>query len=342
MAIQVNTVQATSLITDCIKAQLVPMITGSPGQGKSAIVHAIAEEYNLAVIDVRLSQCDPTDLLGLPSVNKETGRASYSPMDIFPLEGDSLPKGKEGWLLFFDEMNSAPMSVQAACYKITLDRQIGQYNLHDKVAIVCAGNLDTDNAIVNRLSTAMQSRLVHLELTTDMQVWLDWASANGIDYRIGAYINFKPDNLLKFSPDHSDKTFPCPRTWEFVSRLIEGWKEIPDSKIPLLAGTVSEGVAREFFTFCKIFQELPTVQQILKDPKNIKVPTDPGTLYALSGSIGHHAGLKNMDTLMEYVIRMPVEFQVITLKDIIKRKPECIDAASVSTWIQEKGDELFS
>lgn len=54
--------ECRAAVTNAIKAKLVPMIHGSPGIGKSAIVHAIAGEFNLKVIDLRLSQCDPTDL----------------------------------------------------------------------------------------------------------------------------------------------------------------------------------------------------------------------------------------------------------------------------------------
>ena len=54
--------QAISMITTCIRAGLVPMMLGSPGIGKSQINRQIAEDYKLKVIDLRLSQCDPTDL----------------------------------------------------------------------------------------------------------------------------------------------------------------------------------------------------------------------------------------------------------------------------------------
>ena len=126
MAIQLNTVQAKEAIIDCMKTKLVPFLTGSPGMGKSSIIHEIADEFNLELIDLRLSQCEPTDLIGFPSIDLQDfqvdeqmlgsvyGRASYKPMATFPLKGDSLPKGKAGWLLFLDEFNSAPRSVQAA------------------------------------------------------------------------------------------------------------------------------------------------------------------------------------------------------------------------------------
>lgn len=109
---QVRISEAKDMLADIIKARLVPMMIGSPAVGKSSIVHEIAKDYNLKVMDLRLSQCDPTDLLGMPQVSD--GRASYAPMNTFLLENDPLPEGYNGVLLFLDEFNSAPRSVQAA------------------------------------------------------------------------------------------------------------------------------------------------------------------------------------------------------------------------------------
>lgn len=205
-----NSIELEDSIIDTIQAGLVAMITSSPGLGKSAIARNIAKKFNLALIDLRLSQLDPTDLIGFPTHNGE--RMGYAPPEHFPLEGlDNLPKGKDGWLLFLDEFSSASLSVQAAGYKLVLDRQVGKYNLHKNVAIVCAGNKETDSAIVNRMSTAMQSRLIHLELDVDIKTWLSWASENGIDYRVVSYIESRPEHLHQFDPNHNDKTFACPQ-----------------------------------------------------------------------------------------------------------------------------------
>ena len=87
---QVKISQAITMITGFIKAKLVPMLVGSPGSGKSQIVHQIAKEYGLKVIDLRLSQCDPCDLMGFPTV--QGNKADYVPMATFPIEGDAIPK----------------------------------------------------------------------------------------------------------------------------------------------------------------------------------------------------------------------------------------------------------
>ena len=74
--------------------------------------------------------------------------------------GQRQPTYYAGWLLFLDEFNSASVAVQAASYKIVLDRMVGKGHLHKNVAVVCAGNLESDGAIVEQMSTPLQSRLV--------------------------------------------------------------------------------------------------------------------------------------------------------------------------------------
>jgi len=219
---------------------------------------------------------------------------------------------------------------------------VGNHKLHEKCVVICAGNKSTDNAIVSRMSTAMQSRLVHLELESDYKAWLNWASGANIDYRITSFINFKPEILNSFDPDHQDKTFACGRTWEFVSKLISNWpNKIPEDKRPLLSGTVSEGVSREFMVFCEIFTSLPTIAQITANPESIKVPDEPSVQYAISGSIGNHCDENNIDKLMLFINRLPMEFQVITLQDIMKRKLELSENTSVKKWITTNAKELF-
>ena len=341
MAITLNTAHAKEAITDALIAKLPVMLHGSPGLGKSSIIKEIAKEFNLKLIDVRLSQCDPTDINGLPTFNQETGKARYAPIDTFPLEGDEIPKGYQGFMIFLDEFNSAPRAVQAAAYRLVLDKEIGQYKLHDKAVIVCAGNLGTDNAIVNQMSTAMQSRLIHLELAVDTNAWLEWASENKLDYRVTSFIQFRKDLLYRFDPNHSDKTFPCPRTWEFASALIKKWPDIPHNRLAVLAGTIGEGVAREFVGFCKIFQKLPNISQIVSQPTKVKMPEEPSVLFAISGMIGHETKETNIAPIMNFIERMPLEFQIITIRDIVKRNRKLVQDPALKSWISNNAEDLF-
>lgn len=337
--ITVKLSQATSAITKIIRAGLVAFLHGSPGCGKSQAIHEIAKNFNLKLIDVRLSQCDPTDLHGYPQIIN--GRASYLPMDTFPLDTDPIPDGYSGWMILFDEMNSAPAAVQAAAYRIVLDREIGQKKLHKNVAIVCAGNLETDNAIVESMSTALQSRLVHLQLDVCSKEWVTWANNKGFDHRITSFIQFKPSNLFTFQPDHSDKTYACPRTWEFANKLINICEEDDGDLLPILTGTLSEGVARELLIFFKIYKDLPNIEDIEKNPNNIAVSTEPSVLYAMCGALATSMTKANIEKLMQYIKRIPVEFQVICLTEVGRRHKELLAHPVMHEWIATTSTEIF-
>ena len=342
---QVKISQAIPMITEFIKARLVPMIEGSPGMGKSGIVHQIAQSYGLKLIDLRLSQCDPTDLLGFPTIgthiDPSKARAGYVPMSTFPLDNEDVPQGYNGWLLFLDEFNSASHAVQAAAYKVVLDRMVGQHKLHKNVAIVCAGNKETDNAIVQPMSTALQSRLVHLELIVDAQEWCDWASGHSVDHRITSYIGWKPDAVYSFQADHTDKTYACPRTWEFADRLLKSVDMTNPLALPMLAGTLSEGIAREFIGYCKVQDKLPKLAQVLAQPETLKVPDDLSTIWALAGFLASQMDDTNCTTLLKYVKRLPIEIQVFCLRDATRRNPALKKHSGLLNWIVTNAFEIF-
>lgn len=312
----------------CIMRGVVPFIKSSPGLGKSSLAREIAADGNLKVIDLRLSQLDPTDLHGLPM--KVDGKSVFVPFDTFPLEGEALPKGYKGWLLFLDEFNSASRSVQAAAYKLVLDRMVGNHKLHPAVAIMCAGNLDTDKAIVNTMSTAMQSRLVHIIMKSDKDEWLDWASKNDIDYRVMGFINFQPAKLHQFNPDHQDMTFACPRTWEMSSHLIKDTANI-SSLLALLSGTISAGIALEFKTFCEEYTKIPSLQSILNDPKNVMLPVELSTRFAVLSMLMHNIDVKNAAKVSEYIERFRPEEQIVFFRSAFNREPKLRDVPELAT-----------
>jgi len=360
--LKVKISQAIRMVTQCIKAKKVPMIHGSPAIGKSGIVHQIAEQYNLLLIDLRLSQCDPTDLMGFPQINAALGRAGYVPMDTFPIEGEALPayrdaEGREvieddgkggrrvkryaGWILFLDEFNSASVAVQAASYKIVLDRMVGKHRLHTNVAVVCAGNLESDGAIVEQMSTALQSRLVHLELQVCPIEWTKWAIAKGIDHRIISFIEFQPNSLYTFKPDHTDWTYSSPRTLEFADSFFKIMDVTDPDMMPLLAGTLSHGVAHELLVFCTIFDSLPSIHDIVTAPEAIRVSNEPSILYAISGSMAHHATAANIGQLMKYIKKMPIEFQIVCVRMTLGRAKSLVNDIEVQKWLEKHATELF-
>lgn len=360
MEIQVSPKELREELKVCLKAKRVPYVRSSPGMGKSAIVAALAKDAGLLLIDMRLAQCTPEDLQGFPM--REGDKAKFVPFDTFPLKGEELPimydeltgdmlqvPNKDydaatmapekalkparynGWLLLLDELSSANKSVQAAAYKLILDRQVGNNDLHEQVFMVACGNLITDKAVVNRMSTALQSRLIHYELKVTTKDWINWAMQNNFDYRILAYIQFAPQKLMDFNPDHTDNTYPCPRTWDMLNDLVGGIPALkPEDHLARVAGTIGRGTASEFLTFCEVQNNIPDWADIIDNttgsagqPKNetLKVPGESSAKFAVTSMMATRAEKVEVPLMLGYIKQFPADFQVIFCRGIISRFP---------------------
>lgn len=339
--VKVKPSTATEYIELCLKAGLTPFLQGNPGIGKSEIVKSIAKKFNLKLIDHRLSTSDIVDLNGMPvfkdkiikKQDKEYTKkiATFVPFDIFPTEQDKVPDGYDGWLLFFDELNSASEDVQAACYKIILDKMVGQYKLHPRCVIVAAGNEETDGAITKRLSTAMVSRLVHLHMTVDFDDWMEnVALARNYDPRIIAYLNYNHEALMDFDPQNEDKigdTFCCPRSWSFVNNILKAYGET-DNLSPLtslLQGTISEGQALSFISFCSLADKTTPYEEIIADPLRAKVPVNMEQKWFTIVSLLQKTNLDDLDLIDKYISRFEdMSFDILYWKALKNKRPEVL------------------
>lgn len=321
----------------CMQARLVPFLQSSPGIGKSSIVKQIANEYGLKLIDCRLSSMEPTDLQGLPWI--QDGKAQFNPYNFFPLEDTPIPEGYSGWLLFLDEFNSANRATQAAAYRVVLDREIGMHKLHSHCFVVAAGNLATDNAITTQLSTAMSSRVIHLNMEVNFDDWRDnFAIPQKIDERIIAYLSMYPNYLMDFDPERDSQTFACPRTWHFASKLIEAsGGSVTDKIIPLLGGAVTMEQANSFVQFCKVYKDLITVDDIKKNP-SIEPPKDAATLWAILIHIINRVDKDNFHNCLKFVDKMPPTFKIVYLRSLKRTNSSLFLDPAVMSMITDLGD----
>lgn len=333
-------------VTKVLKAGLTPLLLGAPGMGKSSIMKELANTANLQLIDMRLAQMEPQDLLGLPNFNHETKRARYMPMESFPLQGDPLPEGKDGWLLFLDELPNAATAVQVAAYRLILDRELGSSKIHDNCLIAAAGNREEDDCFVTPMPSALKNRMVHLEVELNHQEWLDHAIKAGYDYRVVSFIGFSPDKLFSRYEDSEESAYATSRTWEFVSQLIEDETDLNDPVMrQILNGTVSSPVTTEFLSYIKYFDKVASYKDIVANPKTATCPDqfDIGLIWATIAMLNNSFKLKDLGKVMTYVDRLPEEYQLIFVKYLATAYPsQILDHEDMVEWVDKIVGMLWS
>lgn len=279
-----NTIPITpGRLSDCLdtlyKLRYPAYLAGPPGIGKSAVVRQFAHERGLRLITLMLSQVEPSDVRGLPFLDRESGRTRWLLPEFYPESADT-----SGGVLFLDELANAEPRVQVAAYQLLLDRKVGEYTLPPNWVCFAAGNRLEDNANVYELSSALADRLVFFNVTCEPRDWLSWARENDIAPEVLAFIQVKPDfldgNQMQQTTDQL--IVPTPRSWERVSRIlaIEKNKEIRQY---LLGGVIGEAACAEFFHVLEEIQDLPPLEELFQaDPANIR-PMFPKTVAGLYG-----------------------------------------------------------
>lgn len=289
-------------------------VMGGVGVGKSECTKQVADELGWEFRDIRLSMLDVTDLRGLPTIDKEKRETIWTRPVFLPPEDY-----KKDVLLFFDEFNTANKSMMNGALSLMLDRCIGEYRLPDNVRVVCAGNDFKSGAFINKLSAPLNNRLIHINFEPNFDCWKIWAYKNNINPLIIGFHNYRKGDLLyNYKEDVENDAFASPRTWFFTDEILK-LKLNNGTLYETIKGTIGEAVGVEFYGWLKVYKDLPKPEDILLKGKDI-IPKESNIMYALiSALINCVKQHKNkMDRLVEYSMKIPKEFSVVLIKDLLK------------------------
>lgn len=278
----VTAVEGRRAILRCFKSKRPVFLWGPMGIGKSEMIAGIAEEMGGATIDLRMATMEPTDLRGIPYFNKDLSTMSWAPPVELPTE--EFAAKYPIVVLFLDEMNAAAPAVQATAYQLILNRRVGTYELPDNVVIVAAGNRETDKGVTYRMPAPLANRFVHLEMRVDFDSWHGWAVEHRIHKDVVGFITFSKQSLFDFDPRSPSRSFATPRSWTFVSELLED-NEADATTTDLVAGTVGEGLAVKFMAHRKIAGQLPNPCDILSGKVTTLETKEISAMYSLITSM---------------------------------------------------------
>jgi len=307
-------------------------IEGSPGGGKTTIVQQVAEELGVPCIERHM----PTMLVEDFGILFPSGedKLNYKLPDWFPVKGKAPERG----ILLFDDRNQASSDLQKVLANICQARTLHGTPMPDGWQVISTGNRQSDRAGANRVLGHLRNRETVYDLDTHLDDWTAWALQNNVKPELISFIRFRPNLLHDYDPQRDQNA--TPRSWvEGVSDVLG---TVPaEAEYESFKGAVGEGCAAEFVGFIKIFRKLPNPDNILLNPTTAAVPTDPATLYALSGAIAERATENNFERVCTYAERMPPEFSVLTLSYAARKKPELANTQAFTKWSIQHQEVLF-
>ena len=267
------------LVGAILSAGLIPALAGPPGVGKTSMCRAWAADTGRRCALIDLGPCDPTDLGGLPmlSVNGTVVRA---PMKLLAdLASDPSPA-----LLVLDDLTAASPAVQAATLRLLLERQAGDLQLGDHVALAVTYN-PADQGGLHDLEGPVAGRLVHVEVDADpgavvagfLGIWPTTptfpppADAAIAQWRrtVAGFLTVNPRQTLAES---TGPAAPSPRTWDFAAQLAATVSRHGDHEllIAVIAAAVGQGAALEFATW-HAERDLPDPAALIASPSRIRI-----------------------------------------------------------------------
>lgn len=319
------TIKPSEVVDFCravIDGGRVPCLWGKPGIGKTALGEQLATLQGRKFFEFRTSLHEPTDLRAEMYVSND-GTPKFKVPDFFTYAAPAL--------LLLDEANRGTVMMQNAVLGLVHERRVGDNVAPTSLAMVMCCNYESDGGGIGKMTAALGGRVVHADVVVDLDDWCDWAIGASVAPVVIAYNRFKRTSLHAFNP--IERTGPSPRTWHMVSDI---YKTNPSPSLlrPLVVGTVGQEEGIGFLAFEDLYRKLQatSIDGIILNPSAAPVPTDVNTLYAVSAALSHAMTADNVDNIITYLERLPIEYNVYAVKEATSKKTELQNTHSFTRW----------
>ena len=305
---------------DCDFSYMMPFhLWGSPGLGKSTLVYELKDyiektyHKHVHLLDLRLYLYSPIDFKGIPYANKEHTQTIWLKPEMFHLDASIETIN----IIFLDELLLAKESVLSPALQLVLERRIDQVQLPSNTIIIAASNRLKDKSYTSQMSMALANRFIHIELYSDDLSWRNYAYKHCIDYRIIAFIQYRP-SLLNEEIKDKQYVYATPRIWERVSYILSLYDDVEEA-YDLISSILKESIALELINYIKHADELPKIEDVLN--KRGKIVKKHDLIYLMISELvyllrNRDLNDQQIDAIFYYVSKLPEDYILLFLVDI--------------------------
>ena len=156
------------------------VLVSQPGQGKTAVVYALAAERGYDVITIVGSQKDRTDITGMPTLVDFTVTRPDGTVDTVRQVEYAVEKWQRTVMeskrvvVFLDELNTAPPDVVSSLLTILADRRFPNGEVMPEETVILGAMNDRDTGSeYHDMSPALANRLCLAAYHMPLGAWLD-------------------------------------------------------------------------------------------------------------------------------------------------------------------------
>lgn len=343
---------------DCIKELYlntgsVTALISERGIGKTSAYRQCAEELGIGYINLYAAALEGPDFMGLPDKDREHGITVYLAPQFLPTkQAVNMGLYPQRGILVLEEINRVSSDTVSVLYPLLLEKKINGHDIAPGWAIGVTMNPDTMNYLVNSLDDAMIDRFISIEVTADIEDYIDYSLKHNPNDEVLAYLQACPDMLL-ISKKAADSTalskYPTPRGWTKVQELMNNCKLEDKLMRELIAGIVGSQAAASFYGYLR--------------NRDIRIPSTAvllGNYSLVREDILNLIHRKHMD-IINYVIKklvldiqpesghltcledfladLPQELQILFYKYLSAKRPELVETLAEQSEIFDRISE---
>lgn len=361
--------QLNEALYAAFQSKLSVELLGPPGCGKSQSMVQFADWLTnkigepVGLITEHLSRLEAIDLGGIPhKMEDESGRliTVFSQPPVFP-NAQRFPQGipKYG-ILFLDEFRQAGNDVKKPAARLLEERQLGAFKLDEfgHWVVFSASNRSKDRSGVGKEMAFMQNRKAVINMEPSLKAWLLWAKHYNIHPLFVAFAQSHPELVFLDAVPEEEGAFCTPRSlvktndyFVALSKINPGMANnhhgLPlesEIAIEFASGLIGEATAAALMAYIRMADELPSFEEICKDPEGTHVPSSGkmDAIYAISQTCAYRVTKETALPVFKYITRFPEENQIATLKTATARNPEIVSNPDFYKWIQKNQKLLMA
>ncbi len=317
----------------CRAANVVAMIYGAPGVGKSTIVQRWSEANGYALYDIRLAQLLPEHLAAIqyPDANRKYV-IRLVPAVVADVERLRKESGKPV-CIFADELTLASSETLSAALEMLLDRRVNGFPLPPDTVIVAAGNRPQDTASAAVLDPPNRSRMasvVYSPAPADVAAYLSRAfPGNQLADAVGKFLcSQQAAPIVQRDEIGDEAAFYTPRGVEFALKMTG---KIASGELPKIgsnkraARAFESTLGRPFWSsltaWAKLLHAVKPASEVLADVDAAlkDAPSDQSTASAQLDALRDHVvsggGMKeDVRNMLDYMSGIMPEHVTVWLQ----------------------------